>query len=149
MVFSVFHAPPKWTRKSSSNPDLEEIKQPCPQNWHESIDKLDGKRKRSLEAENLTPQIQSEPIEKRARISLPDKLIRSQEKASDINDENNFPIEYWRKTGNWPKNFFEPDPNMSQQLVKKRSSSAMSYSQGVRESGYPKKEVVEIYHFVC
>lgn len=122
---------PKWTGKSSSNIKLEEVQQHCSQNRSESIDKLDRKRKRSLEAEGS-----GKSIEKRARVSLSDNVIECKEGASDINIEKDSSIEYWRKTGNWPKKSFEPDPNMSQ-LVKKRSSSAMSYSQGVREGEYP------------
>lgn len=116
--------PPKSTRKSSPN-------------LRESTEKLDRKRKRSPEAEELTSHVLGETIDKRARISSPDKATRSKEGASDLNIENYPPIEYWRKTGNWPKNFFESDPNMSQRLTKKRSSSSMSYSQGVKEGHYP------------
>lgn len=57
---------------------------------------------------------------------------------NDNENENELPIEYWTKTGSWPKILFQPDPNMSQQqLTRKRSSSAMSYSQGVKEGEYP------------
>lgn len=112
------------------------VEQPYSQNGGKSTEKLNQKQKRSPEAEDLTPLIQCEPIEK-ARISLPDNVTGSKKGASDIKIKNDPPIEYWRKTGNWPKKFLEPDPNMSKQLTKKRSSSAMSYSQDVREGKYP------------
>ncbi|KAL9125007.1 MAG: hypothetical protein Q9217_005730, partial [Psora testacea] len=140
--------PLKWTRKSSSNPKPEEVEQSCSQNEHEPTENLNRKRKRSPDAEDLTLQIQDKPIEKQARISPPDCAVGSKE-ASNIN-ENDLPIEYWRKTGRWPRKLFQPDPNMSQQLTKKRSSSAMSYSQGVKEGIYPtahsstyEKEILE------
>lgn len=63
-------------------------------------EKVDRKRKRSPEAEDLTPEVQSELIDKRARISLRDKATGSKDGASDINIENISPIEYRRKTGN-------------------------------------------------
>lgn len=126
----------KWTQRSSPDFNPEEIQQSCSQNGRGSIKNLHRKRKRSPESEDLIPQVQSEPIDKRARISLPNTSTGSKEGA-EASDIINSPIEYWSKTGNWPKKFFESDPNMSQQLTKKRSSSAMSYSQGVREGEYP------------
>lgn len=94
--------------------------QPCSHDGHEPTLKLEQKRKQSPEHEDLTLQIQDTPIEKRARISPPESAVGSKE-ASDI-DETDLPIEYWRKTGMWPRKLFQPDLNMSQELTKKRSS---------------------------
>ena len=137
---------PEWTQKSSPNPRPEKIKQPRSQNRHESTRKPYRKRKRS----HNTEDVQNEPIEKRARISSPNCAAESKEEINDNDSEKDLPIEHWIKTGRWPEKLFQPDPNMSQQLTKKRSSSAMSYSQGVREGIYPtahtstyEKEILE------
>ena len=140
----------KWTQKSSPNPTPKEIEQPCSRNWRKSTEDLSRKRKQSSDTEDLTSQVQSKPIEKRARTSPPDCATGRKEEASDINFENDLPIEHWAKTGHWPEKIFQPDPNMSQQLTRKRSSSVMSYSEGIKEGIYPtahtpiyEKEVLE------
>ena len=152
---------PNRTQKSSRNPTPEEIKQPCSQKGHESTRIPYQKRKRLHNAADSPPQVQDEPTEKRARILSPDRATGSREEASNIRTlspdcvteireeasnisiENDPPIEYWRKTGKWPKKLFEPDPNMNQPLAKKRSSSAMSYAQSVREVEKPSAHTPE------
>ena len=69
---------------------------------------------------------------------LRNKATASKERASNIDIENNTPIMYTKKTGNWPKKFSEPDPNISQQLTKKKSFATISYSQGVKKAEYPR-----------
>ena len=140
----------KWTQKSSPNLTPKEIEQSCSRYGRKSTEDLSRKRKQSPDTEDLTSQVQSRPIEKRARTSPPGCATGRIEEASDINFENDLPIEHWAKTGRWPEIIFQPDPNMSQQLTRKRSSSAMSYSQGVKEGIYPtahssryEKEVLE------
>ena len=58
--------------------------------------------------------------------------------ANNLNHVEGHPIEHWVEKATWPKHFFRKDFTMSQpQLTKKRSCSAMSYSQGVKEGIYP------------
>lgn len=128
---------PDWTQKSSLNRGPREIRQARSQIRHESAEVLDQKRKRPHNTEDPAPQTQDEPLEKRARVSSSNCAAGSKEETNDIDNENDLLIEYWTKTGSWPKKLFRPDPNMSQPLTKKRSSSAMSYSQGVKEGEYP------------
>ncbi|KAL9102024.1 MAG: hypothetical protein Q9163_002779 [Psora crenata] len=129
--------PPKCTPKSNSNATLEKVEQPYCQTGHEPTGELLSKRKRSQYAEDLRSQIEEKTVEKRARITSPGCAIGSKKEANDINSEKDLPIEHWRKTGTWPKGLFQPDPNMSQLLTKRQSSSATSYFQGVGKGIYP------------
>lgn len=54
-------------------------------------------------------------------LPVPPAAAQSNEGATGIDIENQPPIEYWRQTGKWPQTLFEPDPNMSQPLITKRS----------------------------
>ncbi|KAL9124693.1 MAG: hypothetical protein Q9217_006003, partial [Psora testacea] len=96
------------------------------------------KRKRSHETKYPTPEVQQEHTEKRARTSLASCAIVSKEEAtSNTDNESGHPINHWIKQGDWPEEYFEPDPNMSQQLCRKKSSSAISYTQSVKEGENP------------
>ena len=79
-----------------------------------------------------------EPAEKRARVTSQNLAAIPEAAASDIDPDNTHSIEYWIETIPEPEYSFDRGFKMSQnQLAKKRSSSAMSYSQGVREGIYP------------
>lgn len=85
------------------------------------------KRNRSQE------QTRDEPAEKQARSSSPGCA-----KTGDIDRREDRWIENWIKAVPWPEWSFDKGFEMSQQqLAKKRSSSSMSYSHGVKEGRYP------------
>ncbi|KAL9130099.1 MAG: hypothetical protein Q9217_001615 [Psora testacea] len=137
-------SPPKATEVHQERKPVESlIPDPSPvaveqsvfQDRRETSQKFDYKRKRSQEPES--PQVSDEPAGKRARTSQPNLGVEDKEAASDTDAKKSHPVKNWIQEGNWPREYFEPAPNMSQQLTKKRSSSAMSYSQGVKEGEYP------------
>ncbi|KAI9747639.1 MAG: hypothetical protein M4579_007424, partial [Chaenotheca gracillima] len=89
------------------------IKEAChvfPQILSASLQAKDRKRKRSQEAED--PPIPAEPLQKRPRTSLAGPAVEDtagQETASTVADNKFNPIDYWRKEGHWPKEYFEQD----------------------------------------
>jgi hypothetical protein len=103
--------------------------------------------------EDYCPDLQTwhEPTGKRARNSSPGCAIRNETGVGDIDRDEDHPIEHWIETIPWPECSFDKGFEMSQhQFAKKRSSSAMSYSQGVKEGIYPaahtstyEKEILE------
>ena len=102
--------------------------------------KLGRKRKRSHEPENAVLRSSLTPPSKRPRTSLATSAAEDtseQEAANRIGDKNINLVNHWRRGGSWPKAYFEPDPNMSQQLTRKSSRSSISYTQSVKQGDNP------------
>ncbi len=83
------------------------------------------KRKRGQEeqeAGNLSPRIRDQPPSKRLRTSPSSCTAevglkeKKKERASDINDKNVDPLEYWTLTKRWPKEYFEQDSQVREDL---------------------------------
>ncbi|EDN03756.1 conserved hypothetical protein [Histoplasma mississippiense (nom. inval.)] len=97
----------------------------APQNPLASPQAKHQKRKRSREAEDSL-HIPAERIVKRPRTSLAAVgNIPIQESASKGCEHNINPIDYWRKEGIWPKQYFERGSNMSHLLARKKSTSSL------------------------
>ena len=140
---------------SPSPPKLEAVKASQQPQESDANRRLERKRKRSQE--DYCPDLQTwhEPIGKRARNSSPGCAIGNETGAGDIDLDEDHSIEHWIETIPWPEcsfdKGFDKGFEMSQhQFAKKRSSSAMSYSQGVKEGIYPaahtstyEKEILE------
>jgi len=124
-------------QRSTLDSRPEEFQDPCCQNGYQTGQGLDRKRKRSQEAESPTSRLQEKPIEKRARTSIASCAVRDKESASYNSDQSEHLINHWIQEGNWPENYFESDPDMSQPLSRKHSSSGMSYTQSVKEGDKP------------
>ena len=148
-----------WPQTSSSAPEVDKSEKPCSLDGQEST-----KRKRSHSIETQASRVLGEPINKRARISSSRCAAKATEEFNAVNEisganeipgvneipgdseipsdneidsDKELPIEHWRKTGSWPRKLFQPNPNMSQLLNKKRSSSTMSYTKGVKQGQFP------------
>lgn len=127
-----------------SPPRPEAIKVSHPPLGSEANRSLERKRKRSPEYHDPASYTRDEPTEKRVRPSSPDCNTANEVAVGDSGCDENNPIKHWIETATWPKRLFETDFKMNQQkLTKKRSSSAMSYSQGVREGIYPSAHTSE------
>ncbi|MCJ1288292.1 hypothetical protein MMC26_007647, partial [Xylographa opegraphella] len=82
----------------------------------------DRKRKRSHETTNCpTAKVQEEHTTKRARTSV----ASFKRAASDTCNKTGHPINHWIREGRWPKEYFEPEINMSSPLARKKSSAAL------------------------
>jgi hypothetical protein len=51
--------------------------------------------------------------------------VIGQEAISIVGDTQLNPIDYWRKEGNWPKEYFEKDSNISHLLTRKKLSFSL------------------------
>ncbi|KAI9807768.1 MAG: hypothetical protein M1825_005073 [Sarcosagium campestre] len=92
---------------------------------------LGRKRKRAEEAKDSTSRLQHDPAHKRVRsLQLGGDNTREEE-------ETCRPIEYWARTGRWPKKYFQEDEKMSQTYPQKRPRST-SYSQSVKDGDNPR-----------
>ena len=83
-----------------------------PQHLSTPLQAKDQKRKRSQEAEDPPIRIPVKPLQKRPRTSLASPAVEDtvgQETASSVADNKVNPIDYWRKEGHWPKEYFEQD----------------------------------------
>ena len=97
-----------------------------------------NKRKRSQEICDSISYTQDKPIKKRVRNSVPSYAAKNKAAASNLRCDEGHPIKHWIEKATWPERFFRKDFTMSRpQLTKKRSSSTISYSQGVKDGIYP------------
>ncbi|MCJ1386406.1 hypothetical protein MMC17_009532 [Xylographa soralifera] len=95
---------------------------PLPRNSPASEKAPDRKRKRSHENTNCpTAKVQEEHTTKRARTSV----ASFKRVASDTCNKTGHPINHWIQEGRWPKEYFEPEINMSSPLARKKSSAAL------------------------
>jgi len=124
-------------QRSTLDSNPEELQHPCCQNGQTTGQQLDRKRKRSQEAESPISRVQEKPIKKRARTLIASCADDGKEAASNNSNQSGHPIKYWIQEASWPKEYFESDPNMSQQLFRKHSSSGISYTQSVKKSDKP------------
>lgn len=77
-----------------------------------SLQAKDRKRKRSQEAEDSPIRLPAKPLQKRPRTSLASPAVDDtigQETASSVADNKVNLVDYWRKEGHWPKEYFEQD----------------------------------------
>jgi len=116
------------------------------------------KRKRAQEAESLLRRVPADPVPKRSRKSLKNSVVKPTLDAEGSHHSGGSkidPIDYWRREGTWPKEYFEQDdqtrkyfnrdlekeswlrkywlPNMEHVLARKKSSSSLRGKQS--ESG--------------
>ncbi|KAI9676667.1 MAG: hypothetical protein M1829_002985 [Trizodia sp. TS-e1964] len=91
------------------------------------------KRKRSPEPEDLHTYGLAKRLEKRSQTSAVDTIAR--ESADTENNIN--PIYYWVQEGSWPKEYFEQESDMAQQLSRKKSVSSLPGKQFDTDSGTP------------
>jgi len=91
---------------------------------HPKLSASSRKRKRKQEeqeAGHLSPQIRDQPPSKRPRTSPPSctaevELKEKKERPSDINEKDAKPLEYWTRTKRWPKEYFEQDSQIREDL---------------------------------
>ena len=91
---------------------------------HPKLSAYSRKRKRKQEeqeAEHLSPRIRDQPPSKRPRTSLRSctakvELKEKKERASDINKKDADPLKYWILTKRWPKEYFEQDSQVREDL---------------------------------
>ena len=96
-------------------------------------------RKRRREDFNPLHQTSAEAPRKRARLRSPavDTIV-DQEAAINVGEEEIDPIDYWRLTNRWPKEYAEQsDDNMSHLLARKKSSSSLRRKQSGPASDAP------------
>lgn len=80
------------------------------------------RRQEEQEAGHLSPRIRDQPSIKRPRTSLPSctvevELEEDKERSSDINQKSADPLEYWTRTKRWPKEYFEQDSQVREDLI--------------------------------
>jgi len=73
------------------------------------------KRKRGHEAGRSSPQDRDRPPSKRPRTS-PSSCTAEESAASDTCEKNVDPLEYWTRTRRWPKEYFEQDSQIREDL---------------------------------
>ncbi len=73
------------------------------------------KRKREHEAGRSSPQDRDRPPSKRPRTS-PSSCTAEESAASDTCEKNVDPLEYWTRTRRWPKEYFEQDSQIREDL---------------------------------
>ncbi|KAI9701455.1 MAG: hypothetical protein M1836_001510 [Candelina mexicana] len=126
------------------SPTSNSFRKKGPQNPSASVRPPDPDRKRkrtddsapnykteAKEVEQLFPRDYVEPGQKRPRISPASCTAEdkpSQEAASSTNNSGTH-IYHWIQEGNWPREYFEQDSNMSQSLIRKRSTPSLSNQQ--------------------
>ncbi|PVH69860.1 hypothetical protein DL98DRAFT_661451 [Cadophora sp. DSE1049] len=91
----------------------------------------DRKRKRQRSKEDEGPLLTT-PSQKRARTSplrSPLKDTISENAAVGGSGKEINPIEYWRKEGTWPEEYFNPESSISHLLTKKKSLSSLRAKQ--------------------
>jgi len=96
-------------------------------------------RKRPREDFDPLHQASAEAPRKRARLRSPvvDTIV-DQEAAINVGEEEIDPIDYWRLTNRWPKEYAEQsDDNMSHLLARKKSSSSLRRKQSGPASDTP------------
>ncbi|KAH8704535.1 hypothetical protein GQ44DRAFT_743638 [Phaeosphaeriaceae sp. PMI808] len=76
-------------------------------------------RKRSREAENSSASVPAEPFPKRVRASVDATATRPADSVTPVD-----PVDYWRKEGSWPKEYFESD-SMDRLLARKKSAPSL------------------------
>ncbi|KAL8712712.1 MAG: hypothetical protein Q9225_006900 [Loekoesia sp. 1 TL-2023] len=74
-----------------------------------------GKRKREQDAGTHSPQTQDQPPSKRLQ-TLPSSCNFDEGAASDTSGRNIDPVKYWTQNRRWPKEFFEQDSQVRQDL---------------------------------
>ncbi|KAL8645520.1 MAG: hypothetical protein Q9210_006664 [Variospora velana] len=135
LVFKVLQTKTQQPSTPSPKPEAARASQP-PQEFDAS-QRLERKRKRSQEDYNLRSQIGHKPAGKRARTSPPVCPGRNEVAASGPNRDEDDRVRRWIETATRSEPSSDNDPNMSRPLNKKRSSSSMSYTQGVKEGLNP------------
>ena len=76
-------------------------------------------RKRGQEGGHPSPRDREQPPRKRPRTSPPSCTAKGglkKETASEINEKNADPLEYWIRTERWPKEYFEQDSQVREDL---------------------------------
>ncbi|KAG4419338.1 hypothetical protein IFR04_007486 [Cadophora malorum] len=98
----------------------------------------DRKRKRERSKEDEAP-LPATPSQKRPRTSprSPLKDTISENAAVGGSGKEINPIEYWRKEGTWPEEYFNPEGNMSHLLARKKSLSSLRAKQSEAGSTTP------------
>ncbi|KAK0264025.1 hypothetical protein LTR91_022791 [Friedmanniomyces endolithicus] len=90
------------------------------------------KRKRTPEAEDLPAQSTAVSRLKRRQTCLSRAAVdftSGKEQSRGAGGGKGNPIDYWRKEGRWPKEYFEGQSNMSHLLARKKSSSSLRRKQ--------------------
>ncbi|KAI4289546.1 MAG: hypothetical protein L6R35_001177 [Caloplaca aegaea] len=120
---------------SSPKPSAARASQPLQES--DASQRLEPKRKRSQEDYELASPTGHKPTGKRARTSPPACPGRNEGAASGPNRHEDDRVRRWIETVTRSELSSDNDPNMSRPLNKKRSSSSMSYTQGVKEGLNP------------
>ena len=79
------------------------------------------RRQEEPEAGHLSPRIRDQPPSKRPQTSPPSctaevELKEKKERSSDINEKDVNPLECWTRTQRWPKEYFEQDSQVREDL---------------------------------
>jgi len=131
--------PPK-TRKRRREPATDKRSDTRPRKRLQRLSPTKPKsRKRQREDFDPLHQTLAEAPRKRARLRNPTvDTIVDQEAAINVGEEEIDPIDYWRLTNHWPKEYAEQsDDNMSHLLARKKSSSSLRRKQSEPASDTP------------
>merc|ERR1711977_108650 len=93
----------------------------------------------STRTPNPSAHVPATPSQKRPRTSprSPLKDTISENAAVGGSGKEINPIEYWRKEGTWPEEYFNPEGNMSHLLARKKSLSSLRAKQSEAGSTTP------------